>query len=170
VHAKTYLGTDTQDVLVGREGFDTFIPGLGDDDIDGGTTQALGFTGHPRIDTDSIIFNIASDEVVSVTQEGETFTIVSSEGTDTVTNIEYFIFDDRVIPHYLISSLLDESSEPLDVINATIDSETLTIHAFSTDVIAYHYDGDTVTLEVGENTISASNITGLNFLDLSLLA
>ena len=79
----TIIGNEYSNLLEGGFGNDQIIGGLGSDVIVGG------------IGIDTVIFDILYSEAsISYDSNSHTFTIISSEGTDTISEIEYFQFSD----------------------------------------------------------------------------
>ena len=84
-------GNAIANVLIGGAGDDTFFGGGGDDFIDGGS----------GIDT-AIFSGAAANYIVTYDAATQTFTVAdqragSPDGTDTIINVEYFQFSDKVV-------------------------------------------------------------------------
>ncbi|MCU9837769.1 pre-peptidase C-terminal domain-containing protein [Ruegeria sp. WL0004] len=89
--------TAENDLINGLAGNDFIIGGLGDDTMDGGTGN------------DTVGFDVNVDDT-SVTRSGDTFTIVSSQGTDQATGFEVFQFADHALTLAQMTALADGGS------------------------------------------------------------
>ncbi|MCU9836531.1 hypothetical protein OEZ49_02015 [Ruegeria sp. WL0004] len=113
------LGEAGDDTLQGGEGDDTLDGGAGNDDIWGGSG------------TDTARFNVASTEV-SGGLSGAIFTLVTSEGTDSVREVEFFEFTDRTLSLVDLLDLVSgggtgpiEGTPEADVLNGTAGDDTI---------------------------------------------
>ncbi len=79
------IGSSGNDVLLGGTGNDTITGGLGDDTIDGG----------PGYDT-AIFASLLAQTTVSFAANGSVV-VTGSDGRDTVTNVERFVFADGAL-------------------------------------------------------------------------
>ncbi|MBW7961146.1 M10 family metallopeptidase C-terminal domain-containing protein, partial [Bradyrhizobium sp. BR 10261] len=100
----TIIGNAIANVLKGGGGSDTITGGGGNDTIDGG----------PGTDT-AVYSGREADYNVSYNSASQTFTIAdhragSPDGTDTVTNVEYFQFSDGVVASSTLVSITIESA------------------------------------------------------------
>ncbi|WP_318527330.1 M10 family metallopeptidase [Ruegeria aquimaris] len=91
------IGSDGDNQLNGGAGNDRLSGGLGDDTMDGGEG------------TDTVGFDVDVDDV-TVTRSGDTFTIVSSQGSDQATGFESFQFADRSLTLAEMTALADGGS------------------------------------------------------------
>ncbi|MCV2888457.1 pre-peptidase C-terminal domain-containing protein [Ruegeria aquimaris] len=89
--------TAENDLINGLAGDDFIIGGLGDDTMDGGEG------------TDTVGFDVDVDDV-TVTRSGDTFTIVSSQGSDQATGFESFQFADHSLTLAEMTALADGGS------------------------------------------------------------
>ncbi len=160
VEDQTIPGTAGADALVGALGDDTFTPMAGDDSVDGADGD------------DTVVFGIATTDVTAYTNDGTTVTITSSEGVDTITNVENFKFSDTATAITLAN---------LDSTFSTVDDDTFTStsgnDAFDggngTDKVVFGYattgltsltsDGTTLTVVGEEGTDTLTSIETLQF-------
>ena len=108
-------GRGGNDTLLGRDGDDTLKGNSGDDSIDGGAGN------------DTANFNVASADV-SVTKDGDVYTIVSDDGTDMVTNVESFHFSDATLTATQMDEKAGITTPPADPVDetGTAGDDTLT--------------------------------------------
>lgn len=83
-----HTGTAANDTMVGGIGFDLLTGGAGDDSLDGG--GGLNAAVYSGKSTDYTITNMDSSPVV----------IAGAEGTDTLRNVQFAVFADKVVPLY----------------------------------------------------------------------
>ena len=121
-------GADS-DSIDGGGGDDTLKGGTGDDSLDGGT------------DFDQVRFNVAIGEF-TVTKEGDVYTIVSAEGTDTVTNVEEFVFGDTTL-----------SAAQMDARAAITARGQLLVGTDGADTILSGADNDTINSGDGNDSL-----------------
>ncbi|EFL88823.1 calcium-binding protein [Ahrensia sp. R2A130] len=98
------FGTDSDDVLTGKEGDDGFLETKGNDTVDGGA-------GRNQIDY------LGSSSEYAITRDGDTLTVVKlNGGTDTVTNVSgvYFFGDDVWKATSEFSAATDDSGDDSD--------------------------------------------------------
>ncbi|MCV2890852.1 FG-GAP-like repeat-containing protein [Ruegeria aquimaris] len=117
------------DLLLGEAGVDTLLGGEGDDTLDGGAGNDDIWGGRG---TDTARFNVASTEV-SGGLSGAVFTLISSEGTDSVREVEFFEFTDRTLSLVELLDLVSgggtgpiEGTPEADVLTGTAGDDTIT--------------------------------------------
>lgn len=163
--ADTLTGSDSANILSGNGGSDTISGGAGSDTLQGGAGNDSLDGGD---DTDTAIFS-GNAEAYSATYDAgsDQFTITGNDGTDTVTAIEYFQFDD-----FTFSSLelLDELTA--DVVYNLTDEMNATASQSSTHAV--HVAMETFAGEdafrVLDNDVTTHNhtLTGTNWLAIDL--
>ncbi len=169
--ADALVGGDAQDTLVGHGGEDTLTGGTGDDSLDGGA----GF--------DQARFSAALNDV-TVTKDGDVYTIVSAEGTDTVRNVEEFVFSDITFSAAQMDALAETGNQRLDrrsyggddtLIGGTGDDsfyggtgfDQARFSVASGDVTVTR-DGDVYTIVSAEGSDTVRNVEEFVFSDTTL--
>lgn len=81
------VGSAYDDTIIGDDGDNVIRGGGGDDYIDGGVTP------EDETDQDTVVFSGSRGDS-TITVNGDTVTITGPDGTDTIDNVENFIFED----------------------------------------------------------------------------
>ena len=97
------IGGAGNDLLYGEYGDDTLTGGIGNDTIDGGNG------------TDTVVFSGSRSGYTITRVNANTLTVTGTDGTDTVSNIEYLSFDDL---------LLDAAEQSVTVVSITAAAAT----------------------------------------------
>jgi Ca2+-binding RTX toxin-like protein len=135
---------DDDDYLYGGSGDDRFNSGRGNDDIDGGAGD------------DSLVFNISRSEVNHISKlKNGGYIISSSEGDDTIRNIENLIFLDDSTN---VTSLLAAKTAP----TITVDDDVITLSTYTGPVsfLEFEYLGKSA----GEIAIGSRSNDFMNLL------
>ena len=147
---------DGDDTIRSGRGNDTIISGDGDDSLDAGA----GF--------DQARFGVAIGDF-TVTKDGAVYTIVSAEGTDTVRNVEEFVFDDATLSAAQMDAVAGTADQVLvgtdgdDTITSGAgdddirpgDGNNRIISGYGNDTIISGDDNDTIISGYGNDTISS---------------
>ena len=142
VGADNLSGGAGNDILIGKEGDDTLEGGAGDDTLDGDA----------GVDT-AVYLNASTDYTYSENGDG-TYTVTANagtEGTDTLTGIEFLMFSDGTFDIDLL--IPDTFTEGNDVVDGTEDDDVL--NALAGDDIVNGLGGnDQIFGDDGNDTLS----------------
>lgn len=147
------FGTNGNDLLTGGLADDTFTPRAGDD-------QVSGVSGR-----DTAIINIDTSKVTGYSNDGINVVITSTEGVDTLSNIDVFKFNDITLNY----ADLDQAFAKVTVTSKTIfgdeNDNTLT-GALANDTITPGKGNDEVDGAAGVDTVAfnidSSDVKGLS--------
>ena len=104
---------DDNDSIVGGDGDDSIIGGRGDDTInsDDDNDSLDGGAGFDQARFGAAFGDF--DVTKTVTQDGDVYTIVSAKGTDTVRNVEEFVFGDTTLSAAQMDALAETADQTL---------------------------------------------------------
>ncbi|MGR3378675.1 calcium-binding protein [Salipiger abyssi] len=110
-------GSDGNDTLIGGEGNDTLRGGDGNDRLEGGPGDDVKDGG---AGTDTAVYGVTLSDAV-VTLSGGVFTISSHLGTDRVSNVENFVFEDVTLDTAQMTAIA-RNAAPVSSLPATMTS------------------------------------------------
>lgn len=158
-------GTSAADLISADSGNDTISAGAGFDRIWGGTgvNTIDGGTGN-----DTAVFDYASSSISSLSSANNQLTVISSNSTDILSNIETLQFSDQIIQVSTLilgtaSAQTINGTDSGDVIAAGAGADTISAGG-GNDLIVGAEDGETIDGGTGEDTVkfnfSQSDLTG----------
>jgi len=159
-------GGDGNDTLIGGEGDDTLLGGAGNDRLEGGPGDDVKDGG---AGSDTAVYGLDLADT-RVTLSGGTFTIASHLGTDRVSNVESFVFNDVTLTQAQMTEIA-QNAAPVSTLPATLTS---TEGSISIDLAQYFSDPEGAQLDWSVQglpdglTLSSSGLTVSGTAEASL--
>jgi Ca2+-binding RTX toxin-like protein len=118
---------EANDTLDGGSGDDTLLAGAGDDLLTGGLGNDMLYGGDG---IDRVVINASSTETRFGGSDGRGVTLISTDGTDVLSGVEFVAFTDRVMSVDALSSLTQgEVNLPQapNIVRGTVADDTLSV-------------------------------------------
>lgn len=137
--ADSLMGSWGMDRLSGGDGNDTLCGGLGDDTLNGGAG------------IDRAEFGLNRDEIQQVWVEGDSVTLLSGEGVDVITGVEWFEFADGTFSLAQMSAMVTP-----ETVEGTQGNDYLTVSGGNAHLIGMG-GNDTLVAAGGDDTLWGGN-------------
>jgi Ca2+-binding RTX toxin-like protein len=162
----TLTGSALNDTLIGGAGNDTLTGGAGNDKIDGGLGE------------DTVVYSLAlSDYTVSYNSSTASYSVAAktgNEGTDTVTNVEYFQFSDGTPYASALKSIIPGKPGNESLVGTSSDDQLLGLGGndslnggWGNDILTGGAGIDTFIVANGTDTIADLGADGADILSVS---